>query len=97
MSDSNIIKVESPERKITTPKIRISNKELLTSSKSRSKLPKNFHQLVIELENNFTKDQSFEIMTELLNLYKVNNSLNEIFRQALNTTQGRILRHRRIY
>jgi hypothetical protein len=76
MSDSNIIVVESPERKINTPKMRISNKTLVTSSKSRSKLPKNFHQLVIELENNFTKDQSFEIMTELLNLYKVNNSLN---------------------
>jgi hypothetical protein len=76
MSDSNIILVESPERRvITTP-----NKRLHTSSmapcfkhsRTKSRLPKNFHQTVIELENNFSKDQSFETMTEILTFYKVN-------------------------
>jgi hypothetical protein len=41
------------------------------SSKRKDILPQNFHQQVIELENNFNKEKSIETMNELLELYKV--------------------------
>jgi hypothetical protein len=75
MSDSNIILVESPERRVmTSPSKRLHTTSMAVKyshSRTKSRLPKNFHQTVIELENNFSKDQSFEIMTEILTLYKV--------------------------
>jgi hypothetical protein len=35
-------------------------------------LPHNFHQRLVELENQFLINQSYEIVKEVIDLYKVN-------------------------
>ena len=71
MSSINII--ESPDKKRTfTPRVSSSSTFMSRGSKTKSRLPENFHKTVIELENIFTYDKNIEIMQELLHLYKVN-------------------------
>ena len=71
----NIEIVEIPEINLTSPSKLMTPKNnkssLFKGSRTKTKLPENFHKSVIELENIFSIDNSFETMQKLLNLYKV--------------------------
>jgi hypothetical protein len=70
---SSIKNIEGPDNlKTFTPRASSSTKFITRGSKTRSRLPENFHKTVIELENNFTYDKNIETIQELLHLYKVN-------------------------
>ena len=43
----------------------------MSRARLRDRLPENYHQRIVELENDFLKFKSFETVVELVNLYKV--------------------------
>lgn len=55
----------------STPRNLISSSGSKGVTRSKVKLPENFHQKVIELENKFITNKTLELIQELLHLYKV--------------------------
>jgi hypothetical protein len=83
--EMNISQIDKSELNNTTINPSTANKKRsLHVSKSKLKLPNDFHQRVIEAENKFILSKTLEIVEELLHLYKVKSK--NLFSVELNIT-----------